>query len=215
MPPSADHPRMRGPIAGLILAGGRGQRMGFDKSLAILAGAPLVAHVAARLEPQVERIVVNANAEASRFDFLRHEVVADSVPDYAGPLAGILAGLHWAEANGYDRIVSVATDTPFFPVDLVSRLDEAADGDAIVLAACQSRPHPVFALWPSAVANAIDAFLRSGEKASVLGMIKAQPHRFVDFDPVLFGTTPQDPFFNINTPADLELAERLVTELPS
>lgn len=206
---------MAAPVAGVILAGGRSSRMGgADKSLQLFAGRPMIAHVAASLGPQVDRLIVNANGDPRRFGFLDLPVVGDTIAGFAGPLAGILAGLEWANANGCTRIVTAATDTPFFPRDLVRRLSQgAADAEAIAVARCEGRVHPVFALWPTSVRDAIEAFLHSEQKASVLKFVEARPHLFVDFDPMAIRHGKLDPFFNINTPADLEEAQRLAEEI--
>src|SRR5690606_37208572 len=111
-------------VAGIILAGGLSRRMGGgDKSLLELAGRPILAHVVARLAPQVEALALNANGDASRLKDFDLPVMADTVEGFAGPLAGILAGLEWAASNKRFRaVVTVAGDTPFFPLDLVERL---------------------------------------------------------------------------------------------
>lgn len=201
-------------IAGIVLAGGRSRRMGADKSFVTLARRPLIEIAAGRLGRQVERLAISANGDPARFGFLGLPVVGDATPDFAGPLAGILAGLRWADRLDAAAIATAATDTPFFPEDLVERLAGAAeDGRTIAVASCQGRAHPVFALWPVAVADALDAFLASGAKASVLGFIGRQPHRFIDFEPLALPGGPLDIFFNINTPADLEAAERIASDL--
>src|SRR5258707_2117394 len=115
-------------IVGLLLAGGLARRMGGgDKALRLLGGRSLLDHVIDRMRPQVAALVLNANGDPARFARFGLPVVADSVPDFAGPLAGILAGLDWTAANRPDcaLVLSVATDAPFLPVDLVARL---ADG---------------------------------------------------------------------------------------
>ena len=115
-------------IPGIVLAGGLSRRMeGREKSLIQLAGKSLVQHVCERLAPQVSAMAVNANGDASRFNFLDYEVIADPIDGFAGPLAGVLAGMKWAQSLDEDvtHVVSVAADTPFFPTDLVSRFQEA------------------------------------------------------------------------------------------
>ena len=111
----------------MILAGGRATRMGGgDKGLLPLGGRPILAHVIERLAPQVERLALNANGDPARFAAFGLPVLADSVPGHAGPLAGVLAGLDWAAAEGAEAIVTAAADTPFFPRDLVARAAAAA-----------------------------------------------------------------------------------------
>jgi molybdopterin-guanine dinucleotide biosynthesis protein A len=201
-------------FAGIVLAGGRSRRMGSDKSIVMLAGRPLIEIAAERLGRQVERLAISANDSPERFAFLGLPVVADTIPGFAGPLAGILSGLRWAERSDAVALATAATDTPFFPGDLVERLAGAADDRrTIAVASCQGRLHPVFALWPLSVADALEAFLQSGAKAGVLAFIETQPHRFVDFEPLALPGGSLDPFFNINTPADLETAELIASEL--
>ena len=107
---------------GVILAGGQATRMGGgDKGRLMLGQHSLLDHVIDRLRPQVSSIILNANGAQGRFSDLNLPVIADSLPDYAGPLAGVLAGLDWAYAQGSDHVVSVAADTPFFPKELVER----------------------------------------------------------------------------------------------
>jgi molybdenum cofactor guanylyltransferase len=197
-------------IAGLLLAGGLSRRMGGgDKSLRLLGGRPLLAHAIERLAPQVESVVLNANGDPGRFAAFGLPVVADSVPDFAGPLAGILAGLDWAAAEHPDceAVVSVATDAPFLPRDLVARLAAAveAGGADLACAASGGRAHPVFGLWP--------VRLREDLRHAVVaeGVRKVDVwtgrHRLVE---VPFADRPVDPFFNANRPEDLETAAALL-----
>ncbi len=197
---------------GLILAGGQARRMGSDKGLLALAGRPLVSIVAQRLEPQVEEVIISANGDPERFAFLDTEVVADGFGTFAGPLAGILAGLRWTQDRGYRHMISAAVDTPFFPGDLAERLGDVAEEGAVIVARSGGRPHPVFSLWPVGAIQPIAAFLQSMEKASVLRLIETGPHRYVDFAPLDISGGKIDPFFNINTPDELEKAERIMAE---
>src|SRR5436190_5992522 len=124
-------------IVGLLLAGGLSRRMGGgDKALRLLGGRTLLDHVIDRLRPQVAALVLNANGDPARFARFGLPVVADSVPDFAGPLAGILAGLDWTAANRPDcpLVVSLATDAPFLPPDLVARLVAGREADGAELA---------------------------------------------------------------------------------
>ena len=157
-------------VPGVILAGGLATRMGGgDKCLLELASRPLLAHVIERLAPQAGPLALNANGDPARFAPFGLPVLPDSVPGFPGPLAGVLAGLDWAQALGAAQIVTVAADTPFFPTDLVARL--------------QAGTRKVVA-WPDrhGAANA------------------------------LFDVSAHDPFFNINTPEDLERARRILAE---
>ena len=200
-------------VAGVVLAGGRSSRMGGgDKCLKPLAGRPLIAHVIERLRPQVSDLVINANGEPSRFASFGLPVVADSFSGYAGPLAGVHAGLEWVKANrpGIGSIVTVAADTPFFPSDLVPRFLAAfEDGHGICVARSEEGVHPVFGLWPVAIAGEIEASLKKGtRKVSVW----AEQHgaKEVSFPPVMVGGRPIDPFFNVNRLEELaEVDSRL------
>lgn len=193
-------------IAGVILAGGRSQRMGGgDKTLRDLGGRTMLAHIAARLAPQVGRVIVNANGDAARFETLGLPVIADAAQDFAGPLAGILAGMRWAIANvgQISRIVSVPGDAPFVPRDLVTRLVAASDsaGGAIAVAQSAGVLHHVTALWPVTLAGALASALEEGERP-VGNWAARQGIIAVPFDPVRVGEHTVDPFFNINTPDD-------------
>ena len=153
-------------VAGVILAGGRSSRMGMtDKALLPLAGKPLLAHVIARLAPQVADIVVSANGDLSRFAPFGLPVVADSVAGYPGPLAGVLAGLEWAAVNrpAIGSIVTVPTDTPFFPLDLVARfLAVKRPHPTLLVARSESGVHPVVGLWPVEIAPDLARALAAG-----------------------------------------------------
>lgn len=193
---------------GVILAGGQATRMGGgDKGLRLVAGKPLLAHVIDRLVPQVERVILNANGAPERFADFALPVVADSLPDWPGPLAGVLAGLDWAAAHGAEVIVSVAADTPFFPQDLVARLEQAAGPSGLALAATRAEGklwrHPTFGLWPVALRDDLRDALKGGLRKVVLWTDR-HAAGVAEFD-----TQPFDPFFNINTPEDITAAEEL------
>lgn len=203
-------------VAGLLLAGGQSRRMGGgDKALRLLAGRPLLAHVIERLRPQVAALVLNANGDPARFAGFGLPVVTDGVPDFAGPLAGVLAGLDWAAAHRPDlsHVASVATDAPFLPKDLVGRLAaalEAAQAD-LACAASGGRAHPVFGLWPVRLKEDLrGALVADGIRKVDLWTAR---HKLVT---VNFADRPVDPFFNANRPEDLEAAAALaaVNETP-
>ena len=197
-------------VVGVLLAGGRSERMGGeDKSLIALGGKPLIAHAAARLRPQVDRLVVNANGDPARFAFLELPVVPDADGGYSGPLAGILAGMDraLADAPAAQWIATVAVDTPFVPSDLVATLLAASsDVGTIRLAASNGRLHQVIGLWPAALRNKLAAWLQSGPSKAVRDFLATQPHLAVDFDT----RAGLEPFFNINTPEDLERARGMM-----
>ena len=197
---------------GVILAGGQATRMGGgDKGRLILGQHSLLDHVIVRLRPQVSSIILNANGPQDRFSDLNLPVVADSRPIYAGPLAGVLAGLDWAYAHGADHIVSVATDTPFFPKDLVQNFLTQALGMEIplVLAATTGEAgkisrQPTFGLWPVALRDDLRENLENGLRKVVLWTDQHGGRE------AIFEAKGIDPFFNVNTPEDLLQAQGLL-----
>lgn len=196
-------------IAGVLLAGGLSRRMGGgDKSLRVLGGATILARVIARARPQVAALVLNANGDPARFREFGLPVVSDSIPDFAGPLAGVLAGLDWAAVNvaGATHVASFATDAPFLPTDLVARLADAVkDGrHDLACAASDGRSHPVFGLWPLDLREDLRAALHTGMRKVDQWTAR---HRLAVVD---FPVQPEDPFFNANTPEDLERAARSI-----
>lgn len=195
-------------VAGVLLAGGLSRRMGGgDKSLRMLGGATILARVIARARPQVMALMLNANGDPARFREFGLPVVSDSIPDFAGPLAGVLAGLDWVAANvaGATHLASFATDTPFLPVDLVARLTAAVtDGKYdLACAASNGRTHPVFGLWPLALRDDLRAALHTGVRKVDQWTAR---HRLVAVE---FPAQPYDPFFNTNTLEDLNEGERV------
>lgn len=199
---------MKQPL-GVILAGGQATRMGGgDKGLLPLGQGTLLSSVIDRLEPQVSGLALNANGDATRFDKLALPVLPDSIEGFAGPLAGVLAGLDWAAEQGAETIVTAAADTPFLPCDLVPRLLLAADGmtHPLVLAATPDAKrgtarHPTFGLWPVALRDDLRAALQDGLRKVVLW---TERH---DGREALF--PDEAAFFNVNTPEDLSRAEAM------
>lgn len=206
------------PIAGVVLAGGGARRMfpaspgGGDKSFALLAQEPMIAHVLACLRPQVSHLLINANGDPSRFSRFGHEVVPDHAPDQ-GPLAGLLAAMDWvARADaGFQALVSVSTDTPFLPHDLVARLHGHAKGGAAV-ASSGDRLHPVIGLWPLALREEVASAL-AGERRSVEKFATAIGAVAVPFALRTIAGRTVDPFFNANTPQDLAHAQAMLSAL--
>ena len=197
-------------IVGLLLAGGLSRRMGGgDKSLRLLGGRPLLDHVIERLRPQVATLVLNANGDPARFAEFGLPVVADSVEGFAGPLAGILAGLEWAKTQAPDcpLLLSAPTDAPFLPRDLVSHLRQARAGEGakIAMAASGGQVHPVVGLWPVALAEDLRHALVEESIRKVDAWTQRHKVAVVDFPIVDY-----DPFFNANRPEDLAEAERLL-----
>jgi molybdopterin-guanine dinucleotide biosynthesis protein A len=197
------------PTPGLILAGGLARRMGGgDKPMRVIAGRSLLDRVIARLAPQCDTLILNANGEAARFAAFGLPVVADSITGFAGPLAGILAGLDWVAAHRPDAawMLSAAADCPFLPHDLVARLQQARiEAQApLAVAASGGQPHHTIALWPVALRAEIRQVLTLDDDRAL--------HRWTARDRVVtvaWPDQPVDPFFNANTPDDLVEAERL------
>jgi molybdopterin-guanine dinucleotide biosynthesis protein A len=190
-------------ILAIILAGGRARRMGGgDKALMHLGDRPILAHLLDRLSLQVPQVVLNANGNPARFAAFGLPVLPDTVPGLPGPLAGVLAGLEHALAHGFTHVLSVPADTPFLPADLAARLSAQATSEAaaVVCAASHGRRHHAVALWSVSMAPAIAASLSCGERR--LGMVAAN-HGGISAD---WGGPDPDPFFNINTEADLAAA---------
>jgi molybdopterin-guanine dinucleotide biosynthesis protein A len=196
--------------AGVLLAGGVASRMGGgDKSLRTLAGQPILAHVIARIRPQVPTLILNTNGDPARFAEWGLPVAADAIPDYPGPLAGIHAGMCWVQDNYPEvaDIVSIPTDTPFLPTDLIERLQAAreADGAEIVVASSGGQAHPVVALWPVRLAAELHRLVTEDGMRRVTDFARLYSVAYADF-----AVTGIDPFFNVNRPGDLELAQSLI-----
>lgn len=204
-----------GPVVGVILAGGRAERMGGgDKGLREIGGKTILARVIERLRPQVDALALNANGDPARFAAFGLPVAPDSVPDFAGPLAGILAGLDWAAAHHPQAhyIVTVPADGPFVPRGLVRRLAEtlASEDVELVTAASGAQTYPVVGLWPVRLRAALlDALTKEGVRK-----VDAWTQRFRRAV-ATFPAEPVDPFFNANTPEQLAEAERLAALYPT
>ena len=197
-------------IVGLLLAGGQSRRMGGgDKALRVVGGVPLLERVIERMRPQVEMLVLNANGDPARFASFGLPVVPDSIPDYAGPLAGVLAGLDWTAEHRPDcaHVVSVPTDAPFLPRDLVSRLVHGIEkcGADLACAASGGQPHPVIGLWPVRLREDLRRAV-ADETIRKVDVWTAR-HRLTI---VPFPSEPLDPFFNANRPEDLTTAAALL-----
>ncbi len=181
-------------VTGIVLAGGQGRRMGgVDKGLQLLHGKPMVASVLARLAPQVSEIVINANQNLETYASFGHRVVPDAIGGFAGPLAGLHAGL--SEAR-HELVLTVPCDSPFLPLDLFIRLQKQMGEKDLAVARTGDQPHPVFALVRTAVRKNLEDFLsRGGRKIdawySSLKVIE------VSFD------DEADAFRNINTREEL------------
>lgn len=200
---------------GVLLAGGQSRRMGGgDKGLLEIGGKTMLAHVIDRLAPQVARMVVNANGDPARFAAFGLPVVADTIGGFVGPLAGVLAGMRWtrSEAPAASHVVTVSTDAPFLPADLVARLTEAlaaAPDKRIALAASGGELHPVIGLWPVALADDLESALTQGLR-KVLHWTDRHGSVAVDFPFYEARGRRLDPFFNANTPEELAEARLLI-----
>lgn len=193
---------LRESVLGVILAGGASCRFGSDKALALLAGTPLIEHVARRAQPQVGLLAVSGAASAP----LGLEVIPDREKS-AGPLSGIVSSLAWAEANGFTLLATFACDGPFFPDDLVTRLSSGL-GTAVdcVMARCGPDKHYTYGVWRTACRPALELAYAQGLR-SLRGAAEALTVAYVDFRP--------NTFFNINCPEDLVSAEKLLAQTPS
>ena len=193
---------MKQPV-GVILAGGKATRMGGgDKGLLTLGSTSILDRVIERVEPQVDKLSINANGDPDRFKQYGFDVVGDSIEGFAGPLAGVLAGMDWAASIGASHVVSAAADTPFLPCDLVPRLLLAANTEGLALAASPSGRQPTFGLWPVSLREDLRHALENGLRKVVVWTQehKAGTAEFPD----------DDAFFNVNTPDDLKMAEAML-----
>jgi molybdopterin-guanine dinucleotide biosynthesis protein A len=197
-------------IVGVLLAGGLARRMGGgDKPLRLIGGRSLLELVIERMQPQVAALALNANGDPARFAAYRLPVIPDDVPDNPGPLAGVLAGLDWAAANRPDcpLVVSVPTDAPFLPPDLVARLEAGMTAEMADLACAASggQSHPVIGLWPVRLRHD----LRHALADEGIRKVDVWTARY-RLATVAFPDHPVDPFFNANRPQDLEAAAALL-----
>ena len=199
---------MMSDVVAVVLAGGLARRMGGgDKPLRTLAGRPMLDHVLDALRDQVARVALNANGDPARFAAYGLPVLADPLPDHPGPLAGILAGLDWAAAEGAAWLVSAPGDCPFLPADYVARLRAAAAPLACAMSTSQT--HPPCGIWPVTLRfNLRDALLAGERKIDRWTARHGITHVGWPADPI-------DPFFNANTAEDLAEAEALLHKLPT
>jgi molybdopterin-guanine dinucleotide biosynthesis protein A len=196
-------------IAGVLLAGGRARRMGGgDKGLESLGGRPIMEHIIECIQPQVSELIINANGDPERFRSFGLPVRDDVIGGFQGPLAGVLTGLEWAAGDtSVEWLASFATDAPFVPADLVSRLYQAAEKEGTDMACAYSggRAHPVFGLWPVALAGDLRRAMEDEDMRKIDRWTAR--YNLIEVD---FPAEPFDPFFNINNPDNLAEAERLL-----
>jgi molybdopterin-guanine dinucleotide biosynthesis protein A len=195
---------------GVILAGGRGRRMGgADKAFLTLGGETLLARTIARARPQAGALVINANGEPERYAEFGLPVVPDVIGGFLGPIAGIVSGLEWMRANRPDAkwLASFACDCPFFPLDLVGRLVAQAEreGVSVAVAASGGRHHPVFAVWRADLPVSAEGALREQGLRKMDDFVACFANTRVEFE-----VGAVDPFFNINTRDDLVRAETML-----
>lgn len=184
------------PLLGVILAGGKSRRMdGQDKYCLPFGENTLFSHIADRLGPQVDKLIINANKPAN---FKRYEVVPDEKSNL-GPIGGLYSALKYASQNGYKKIVTVPCDTPFIPGNFVEKLVGCEESRCVV-ASSLSRIHPVLALWDISVIDDVMTSIEHGER-KLMTLLKGMDHGVCQW------AEGPDPFFNINTPEDLKIAE--------
>jgi molybdenum cofactor guanylyltransferase len=201
------------PIA-VLLAGGLAQRMGGgDKALHKIGSKSILDHIIDRLSPQCQMILLNANGDPDRFQ-TQLTVIADTIPDHAGPLAGILAALDWVALHkpDHETVVSVPADSPFLPGDLVKRLHAARTeaGAALACAHSGARSHPVFSLWPVALRDNLRQALLVEGLRKMDTFLTRHGCAFAHWN-----DKPYDPFFNINHVDDLAKAEKIWANINS
>ncbi len=197
---------------GVLLAGGLSRRMGGgDKALRTIGGASLLERIIAVMRPQCAGLLLNANGDVARLDGFGLPVAADGVAGFKGPLAGILAGLDWIAVHypGVAFAISVPTDTPFLPADLVARLEEEREKKhAEIVCACSGGVrHPVIALWPVGIRRDLRHALVEEDLRKVDRF--TQRYRLATVD---WPIEPYDPFFNANEPADFVRAEAILEQ---
>ena len=186
-----------GKVSGIVLAGGQGRRMGtVDKGLQLLHGKPMVEHVLARLAPQVSEILINANQNLAAYEAFGHRVVPDAIGGFAGPLAGLHAGLC---AASHPLVLTAPCDSPFLPLDLLARLAKAMNENDLAVAKTGDQPHPVFALVRTSVRKNLEGFLSGGGRKidAWYASLKVVEVSFDD---------EADAFRNINTREELNSA---------
>lgn len=189
----------------VIVAGGRSSRMGQEKALSIIRGRTIMAHVIARLAPQVTEIAINTNGDPDRFAAYGLTIVADRRVDVGTPLAGLHAALALAREKGFDAVLTVPSDAPFLPGDLVPRL--AQEGRRAAIAASGGQQHYLTGLWSHHLLAEVERALARDPRPRLQDWA-----RMCDAAVVAWPALPYDPFFNVNTPGELAEAERIAAE---
>jgi molybdenum cofactor guanylyltransferase len=192
-------------ILGVIIAGGHSSRMGVEKALVKLQGVTLLERVLSRLRLQVDEVALNANGDAMRFGYHGLSVFPDVLDDVGTPLAGLHAALVQGAAKGFDAVVTVPSDAPFLPLDLVAKLAEVGELTGAGYGRSGGQDHYLTGMWTVALAKPLEKLVRDEGLRRVQDFcLKARARRAV------WETLPHDPFFNINTPQDLKLAELIL-----
>ncbi len=192
-------------ILGAIIAGGQSTRMGgAEKSFLRLWGATLLDRTLSRLRFQVDDVVINANGNAERFAATGLVVVEDILTNVGTPLAGVQAALYYGAAHGFDAVVTVPSDAPFLPLDLVQRLLEGGEVTGAAIARSGGQDHYLTGIWTTAMAKPLGRLIETEDMRRVQDfVVRAKAEK------VVWAAVPHDPFFNINTPEDLALAEEI------
>ncbi len=186
-------------ILGAIIAGGQSSRMGgVEKAFIKLGGKPIIQHIVECLRVQTSEIVINANGDAGRFESLNCVVVPDGLGAGETPLAGLAAVLAYAELSDFDAVISVPSDTPFLPDDLVERLN----GGSAAIASSKGQDHFLTGFWPASLTGMLMKAIVEADLLRMQEWVKMIGARKVEWSSLGF-----DPFFNINTPDDLKKAE--------
>ena len=195
-------------VVGVILAGGKSRRMGGgDKFLRAIGGKSMLDHALTRLAPQVDQMILSVNGNRQNLDGYGLPIIEDGPYTGRGPLAGILAALRWSEAASADSaiVVSVPADTPFVPLDLAARLSGALSPSIdVAIATSLGQNHHAIATWPVRIRRLLDDWLKQSESFAVKDFLRSCRTTTVDF-----AGAPSDPFFNVNTPRDLEEANAM------
>jgi molybdenum cofactor guanylyltransferase len=193
-------------ILGAIIAGGRSTRMGCEKALMRVDGIALIERVASRIRFQVDDLVINANGDPTRFVSMPHTVITDLI-EVETPLAGLHAALSFAADDGYDAVLTVPSDTPLLPLDLVARLKEGGEHSGAAHAKSAGREHYLTGIWTTAMAKPLERLIRDHALRRVQDFcLKAKS------ETVTWTDHPHDPFFNVNTPEDVDVVERALKQ---
>jgi molybdenum cofactor guanylyltransferase len=190
-------------VLGAIIAGGQSTRMGSEKAFITLDGVSLIGRVMSRIRFQVDQTIINANGDATRFEYLNVPIVPDHLPT-GTPLAGLHAALRYASRNDFDAVLTVGSDQPFLPLDLVHRLEEEGRATGAAVGESGGQVHYLTGLWSAALTPELETQIKKGMRR-VQDFVNLLATAEVDWP-----TAPHDPFFNVNTPEDVARAEAIV-----